>query len=259
MKNTNCNFFVTNNSVVRNIWGKADTILFIFAGASAEFALNQSVDWLYFTGKLPADPLGRLFSTVGYARKIIFSETAVALQYIDQITAIHKSVEVARNANIPASAYLEVLYLLIDYSIRAFQLLERKLENHEKREVFDVFYRVGKRMALTGLPANYEEYQQLRAKQLAENLYPGHYTADLYKQYKKHLGLIRFVVLKQAQVLVVPAEVNQALSLGKRKWLFPVLYVYKFFRLLRLQNLLKYAILPANYTKQVMALDHTSH
>jgi hypothetical protein len=54
-------WFVSEGSIVREIWGKADTILFIFAGASAEFALNKSVDWLYFTGKLPADPLGRLF------------------------------------------------------------------------------------------------------------------------------------------------------------------------------------------------------
>ena len=67
-------YFVEKDSIVRQIWGKGDTILFIFAGAAAEFALNKAVDWLYFTGKLPADPLGRLFSTVSYARKIIFSE-----------------------------------------------------------------------------------------------------------------------------------------------------------------------------------------
>lgn len=249
------NLFVTENSIVRKIWGKADTILFIFAGASAEFALNQSVDWLYFTGRLPSDPLGRLFSTVAYARKIIFSENEIALQYIDQITAIHSGVEAARDANISSEAYLEVLYLLIDYSIRSFELLERGLNYDEKREVFNVFYRVGKRMELAGLPANYEEYLELREKQLIENLHYSKYTADLYKQYKKHLGAIRFLVLKQAQVLVVPAEVNQALSLGKTRWMLPVLSIYKLFRLLKLQNLLKYAILPSNYTTEVMALD----
>ena len=62
------------DSVVRRIWGKGDTILFIFAGAAAEFALNKAVDWLYFTGRLPADPLARLFSTVSYARIIVFAE-----------------------------------------------------------------------------------------------------------------------------------------------------------------------------------------
>jgi hypothetical protein len=66
-------YFVGKHSIVRKIWGKADTVLFIFAGAAAEFALNKAVDWLYFTGKLPANPLDRLFSTVTYARKIVFS------------------------------------------------------------------------------------------------------------------------------------------------------------------------------------------
>ena len=48
-------------------------VAFIFAGAAAEFALNKAVDWLYFTGKLPKDPLGRLFTTVEYARQIVSS------------------------------------------------------------------------------------------------------------------------------------------------------------------------------------------
>ena len=125
-------YFVDKNSIVRQIWGKADTILFIFAGASAEFALNKSVDWLYFTGRLPSDPLGRLFSTVTYARRILFSDYDGALRAIDQITAIHKNVETGRGMKIPDEAYLDVLYLLIDYSIRSYELLERKLSDAEK-------------------------------------------------------------------------------------------------------------------------------
>jgi hypothetical protein len=81
--------------------GKGDTILFIFAGASAEFALNKAVDWLYFTGRLPADPLGRLFSTVNYARQIVFSKEDDALRAIDKISAIHSVVEANRGARIP--------------------------------------------------------------------------------------------------------------------------------------------------------------
>src|SRR3569623_1952418 len=114
------NYFVDKNSVVREIWGKGDTILFIFAGASAEFALNKAVDWLYYTGRLPADPLGRLFSTVNYARDIVFSEQDAALNAIDKITAIHSAVEKSRGASIPDWAYRDVLFMLIDYSIRAY-------------------------------------------------------------------------------------------------------------------------------------------
>src|SRR4028118_2157360 len=86
-------YFVDKHSIVRQIWGKSDTILFIFAGASAEFALNKAVDWLYFTGKLPADPLGRLFSTVAYAREIVFSSSEQADKAIARIYMIHKGVE----------------------------------------------------------------------------------------------------------------------------------------------------------------------
>src|SRR5687768_17949777 len=89
-------YFVSQGSIVRRIWGKSDTILLIFAGAAAEFALNKAVDWLYFTGRLPSDPLGRLFSTVAYAREIIFSSTDNANKAIDKMKNIHSAVEGAR-------------------------------------------------------------------------------------------------------------------------------------------------------------------
>ena len=82
-------YFVDQNSVVRKIWGKSDTVLFIFAGAAAEFALNKAVDWLYYTGKLPSDPLGRLFSTVRYAHKIVFSPTDEAHIALEGLRGAH--------------------------------------------------------------------------------------------------------------------------------------------------------------------------
>ena len=134
--------FVSKDSIVRTIWGKGDTILFIFAGASAEFALNKAVDWLYYTGKLPSDPLGRLFSTVAYARQIVFSSLETAHKAIDKMSAIHSSLETARGTRIPDWAYRDVLFMLIHYSIASFEVLERKLSAAEKEEVYQVFYRV---------------------------------------------------------------------------------------------------------------------
>src|ERR1700759_4810877 len=98
-------YFVNKGSVVRKIWGKSDTILFIFAGASAEFALNKSVDWLYFTGRLPQDPIGRLFSTVSYARHIVFSEKETAMKAIDKMNQIHSELKNKRGYKIPDWAY----------------------------------------------------------------------------------------------------------------------------------------------------------
>src|SRR5205823_5159039 len=149
-------YFVDKKSIVRQIWGKSDTVLFIFAGAAAEFALNKAVDWLYFTGRLPSDPLGRLFSTVTYARKIIFSKNDDALKTIDSIASIHRQVEIKRGKAIPAWAYRDVLFMLIHYSIASFEVLERKLSADEKEEIYNVFLRFGNRMNLQELPGDYK-------------------------------------------------------------------------------------------------------
>jgi hypothetical protein len=248
-------YFVKEGSIVREIWGKADTILFIFAGASAEFAVNKAVDWLYFTGKLPADPLGRLFSTVAYARQIVFSEYAAANRSIDKITAIHQDVEAKRGAQIPDWAYRDVLFMLIDYSIRSYEVLERKLTSDEKSEAFDVFYRVGTRMGINGLPHTYAAWEKMRAEHIRENLQSSNFSKDLYQQYRKHLGAVRYFLLKQVQILVVPQHVNNLLSLGRAPLIAPVIFLYKCARTIGLEKLIKNAILPPAYITQIENLD----
>ncbi len=252
-------WFVNEGSIVREIWGKADTILFIFAGASAEFALNKSVDWLYFTGKLPADPLGRLFSTVGYARQIVFSEYDDAMRAIRQIASIHQGVERSRNARIPDSAYRDVLFMLIDYSIRSFELLERKLTTAEKEELFTVFHAVGEGMGVPGLPANLRTWERMRAEHLQENLIRSDFTIDLYKQYRKHLGWYRYYLLRNVQMALVPQRVNALLRLGQ-SWLLDLLLpLYKIGRRLGVGTFLRNMLLPENYKMQVIDLDMAVH
>jgi uncharacterized protein (DUF2236 family) len=252
-------WFVNEGSIVREIWGKADTILFIFAGASAEFALNKSVDWLYFTGKLPADPLGRLFSTVGYARQIVFSEYDDAIRAIRQIASIHQGVERSRNARIPDSAYRDVLFMLIDYSIRSFELLERKLTIAEKEELFKVFHAVGEGMGVAGLPADLRAWQRMRAEHLQENLIKSHFTIDLYKQYRKHLGWYRYHLLTNVQMRLVPERVRTLLGLRQRRFLDLLLPVYKMTRWLGVGAFLRNMLLPENYKMQVIDLDMAVH
>jgi hypothetical protein len=248
-------FFVDKHSIVRQIWGKSDTILFIFAGAAAEFALNKAVDWLYFTGRLPADPLGRLFSTVNYARLIVFSEKQTAHKAIDTMRNIHAGVEASRGSAIPDWAYRDVLFMLIHYSIAAFELLERKLTTEEKQEVFKVFNEVGMRMGLKGLPGCFNEWVVMREEHLEQNLRRSEYTIDLFKQYRKKLGGFRFVLLKEGEKLVVPIQVRNLLDLGKFSSLSFVLPAYKLSRSLKLDGILKAAILPSAYKKQIRELD----
>ncbi len=248
-------FFVQKSSVVRSIWGKGDTILFIFAGAAAEFALNKAVDWLYFTGRLPADPLGRLFSTVSYARKIVFSENEAALKAIDKITAIHSGIEKERGSSIPDWAYRDVLFMLIHYSIASFELLERKLTDDEKEETYNVFYRMGMRMGIKELVPHYKEWLPVREMHMQNDLEKSKYTVDLFNQYKKHLGGIRYLLLLEGQKLVVPKKVAALLNFGKASFLTPVFPLYKLSRRIKLDWFIKSAILPRAYLPQIKDLD----
>lgn len=247
--------FVKNDSVVRKIWGKSDTILFIFAGASAEFALNKAVDWLYFTGKLPSDPLGRLFSTVRYARKIVFSSMDDANNAIDTMRKIHSAVEQNRGDVIPDWAYRDVLFMLIHYSISAYELLEKKLNDAEKEEVYNVFYRVGTRMGLKELPENYIDWLPIRESHLKENLQKSEFTTDLFKQYRKHLGGIRYKVLLEGQKLVIPNRVKELMHFSDFSLITPLVPIYKFSRFIKMDGLIKSILLPSDYKSQIDELD----
>lgn len=248
-------YFVDKHSVVRQIWGKSDTILFIFAGAAAEFALNKAVDWLYFTGRLPVDPLGRLFSTVSYAQAIVFSEKQAALRAIDSMAKIHAGVEAKRSVNIPDWAYRDVLFMLIDYSIRSFKVLDRKMSIAEKNEVFLVFTRMGIRMGLKGLPETFEAWEKMRQEHLEQNMQHSNYTDDLFMQYRKHLGAIRYRILIETQILVAPSKVREMLGFRKVSLMNPIIAVYKVSRSLKLDWVLKELILPKKYKKEIRGLD----
>ncbi len=248
-------YFVDKDSIVRKIWGKSDTILFIFAGAAAEFALNKAVDWLYFTGKLPSDPIGRLFSTVRYARTIVFAPLQDANEAINTMVRIHNGVEHKRGSTIPDWAYRDVLFMLIHYSIAAFELLESKLTGDEKEEVYNVFYRVGKGMGLKELPENYCDWLAVREAHLKADLVKSRYTIDLFQQYKKQLGTIRFRLLKEAQKLVVPAHVRNLLGLNLPSLLIPAVPMYKLSRWMKLDQLIKNILLPTQYRQQINQLD----
>ncbi|MBL7698048.1 MAG: DUF2236 domain-containing protein [Chitinophagaceae bacterium] len=249
------NYYVNEDSIVRQIWGKADTILLIFAGAAAEFALNKAVDWLYFTGRLPSDPLGRLFSTVSYAREIIFSTTPRANMAIDKMRGIHTSVEKARGTHIPDAAYRDVLFMLIHYSISAYEVLERRMTDEEKEDVVEVFCRVGRRMQIKGLPANYDEWVMLYHHHISNNLVHSSFTDDLFKQYRKHLGWMRYIILIESQKLVVSERVKNLLNFKSPGLIRPLIKFYRMSRKIKADHILKFLLLPPLYKHRIRMLD----
>jgi uncharacterized protein (DUF2236 family) len=205
--------FVARGSVVRRIWGDAELVLLVFAGSAAEFALNKAVDWLFFTGKIPNDPVGRLFSTVGYAQAIVFADAETAARTIASINAAHGAVEQARGRSIPEWAFRDVLYMLVDYSERAHRLLYGPLDAAEREELYAVFRRVGEGMNIAGLPRDYRAWQTDRREHLERDLAFSKHTALLYKQYQRHLGGWRYRILLQVQAQLAPERVRRLLRL----------------------------------------------
>ena len=245
------NYFVDEKSIVREIWKNTDMVLLIFAGSAAEFALNKAVDWLYYTGKIPTNPIERLFSTVEYAQKIVFQEEKMALSTIDQINQIHTNVEQSRGQSIPNWAYRDVLYMLIDYSILSFELLERKLKNNEKEAIFEVFINLGTRMNLENLPKNYDTWKIDRNIHLENDLEKGKLTLHLFEQYKKHLGSARYFLLLQIQKMLVPQSVHNKLFRTSYFPMFLLVYLYKLSKIIQIDRLLKWILFPKKYKQQL--------
>jgi uncharacterized protein (DUF2236 family) len=246
--------FLPPSSVVRKIWGTPDMVLFIFAGASAEFALNKEVDWLFYTGKLPADPIGRLFSTLRYSQQIIFSDKQGAGASIGSINAIHQGVQASRGGTISQEAYQSVLFMLIHYSIAVYELLEVPLHEKEKDEVVDVFRNIGMRMGIHGLPWTFAQWSEAYQSLLQSSLQYSPYTNALFRQYRKHLGPLRYYFLGVVQQQLVTHRVGTLLQMRKPFTLSPLLVLYRMIRKTMLGDWVLFTLVPSTYRQQLRLL-----
>jgi uncharacterized protein (DUF2236 family) len=247
--------FVARGSVVRKIWGDPEVVLLIFAGSAAEFALNRAVDWLFFTGRIPSDPVGRLFSTVRYAREIVFADEETARRTLGRINAAHAGVESARGQTIPEWAFRDVLYMLVDYSERAHRLLYGALSRAEREELYAVFKRVGEGLNVKALPEDYGSWRADRRAHMERDLAHGRHTALLYKSYRRHLGEWRYQLLLQVQALLVPERVRRLLRLRQRAVVAAAVEVYASLPLPGLRPLLRRLLLRPRYWGEVAELE----
>lgn len=231
-------------------------VLLVFAGSAAEFALNRAVDWLFFTGKLPSDPIGRLFVTASYAQQIVFADDVMASRALDRIRAAHELVERQRGQSIPDWAHRDVLYMLIDYSERAHQLLARPLDEAERQELYHVFRRVGEGLRIPDLPATYSDWRVDRDVHLHRDLFYGEGTAALYAQYRRQLGAWRYLLLLRVQSILSPEHVRGLLRLKRAEWMRPLLRLYPMLVRAGMRSLIQRLLMPPKYLDAVRALDH---
>lgn len=231
-------------------------VLLVFAGSAAEFALNRAVDWLFFTGKVPNDPIGRLFATAGYAQQIVFADEAMASSALSRINAIHGAVERKRGQSIPQWAHRDVLYMLIDYSERAHEVLDRPLTGEERDELYDVFYRVGLGLRISELPATYAAWKSDRERHLERDLVHGEGTDALYDRYREHLGPWRYRLLLLVQAVLAPELVRELLALKSAAWLRPFLHVYPLLVRAGLRSAVQRLLMPSRYLRAARDLDY---
>lgn len=251
---TSCDF-VRPGSIVRRIWGDPDLVLLIFAGSAAEFALNRAVDWLFFTGKIPQDPIGRLFSTVRYAQEIVFVDEEKALRTLGRINTQHARVEHERRRTIPDWAYRDVLYMLIDYSERAYSLLYKPLSKLEKSELYEVFQRIGNELYVPGLPSTYDEWKTDRREHMARDLVYSKHTSMLFREYRRHLGWWRYQLLLEVQSVLVPGEVRRLLDFKSNPLISGLVETYGVITGGHVRLLVHSLLIPPRYWSEVRSFD----
>jgi hypothetical protein len=192
------------SEITRTIWGDAENILLIYAGSAAEFALNPENHWLFYTGKLPADPLRRFEQTLLYQRKLFFMPVESVPALARHIKSIHNEVEEKRSREeggikISDQAYLQVFSMLIEYGILGYEYLHRrKLSTVEKETYFIDMRAIAALMEIRNFPENFHDYQTRRALMVMSELQCNAFTRELMDAYRKSLtpvcywGLVQF-------------------------------------------------------------------
>jgi hypothetical protein len=248
-------YFVEPGSIVRKIWGRTDNVLLIFAASAAEFSLNNAVDWLFFTGKIPAKPIARMISTVEYASHILFSEEKTALATIKAVRQIHGGVENARKMNIPDAAYRDILNMLIDYSIKSHELLNGAISDAEKAEVFIAFKRFGNEMGIPGIPDTYFRWELERAQTLKSNFNRSTYTVKLQESYRKNLGELRYWILVEIQKMMLDPKLLSMLQLTNKSWLRMPIGVYTLIKNSKVALWLIMQVIPKEFQKNLKQIN----
>jgi uncharacterized protein (DUF2236 family) len=230
-------------------------VLLVFAGSAAEFALNRAVDWLFFTGRIPVDPIGRLFDTAGHAQHIVFADEATAARTLDGIRAAHEAVERQRGKRIPDWAHRDVLYMLIDYSERAHELLVGPLSADQQTDLYDVFHRVGAGLRIPDLPPSYAEWKADREAHMRRDLARSAGTDALYARYREELGAWRYRLLLWIQGILTPVHVRHLLHLKSASWLRPLVRMYPTLARVGLRSTMQRLLMPSKYLGAVHTLD----
>jgi uncharacterized protein (DUF2236 family) len=230
------------SEITRTIWGDAENILLIYVGSAAEFALNPENHWLFYTGKLPSDPLRRFETTLRYQRKLFFTPQEAMPALARHIKDIHRDVEESRSRKegpikISDQAYLQVFSMLIEYGILGFEYLHRRQMTQQERETyFDDMRSVALMMEIRDFPEDYRHYLARRARMVASELQCNAFTLELMDAYRKSLPSVSYWGLLQFQARFIHPTLASRLNLKTNRffewayWIYPRVRFQPLFR-----------------------------
>lgn len=240
-------------AVIRRVWGSVDTVMLIFAGSAAEFAVNKAADWLFWTNALPGAPIKRFFETVSYAQAVLLGDARTVARQMAAINGAHRGVERSRGYAIPAWAYRDVLFMLIDYGERAHAVVYGPMSDRDRHAHWVLMRELGEELHVEDLPVDYAAYQAARHQHLLENTAHTAWTDALYAAYRKDLGPLRMALLLDLQASLVPEHVAGLLHLRRRAHVDWLLRLYRHTPRWLVPRLAPW-LLPRPYFGQVAAL-----
>lgn len=243
-------------NLLKKIWSHPDCVLVIFAGSSAEFALNPASDWLFFTGRLPADPIARFASTITYSHQVIFAPSdSKQLALAKNIHQIHTKVEDKRGLTISAVAYRDVLLMITAYTLSAYPLVfNEELTDLQKDSIVKGMGAVWQGMNIVDPPENFQEFDNLREEMMTRLAWT-EWTGPLLESYEKSLGKqgYYFLILTYREILD-----GRLLSLLKLKPSTQSWFLKPFFHFIsktRLITLFYQALFPVELQKMLALID----
>jgi hypothetical protein len=230
------------SEITRTIWGDPENILLIYVGSAAEFALNPENHWLFYTGKLPSDPLRRFERTLRYQRKLFFTPHEAIPALARHIKDIHKDVEKSRSQvegpiKISDQAYLQVFSMLIEYGILGFEYLRRrKMRLQERETYFDDMRSIALMMEIRDFPEDYRHYLTRRTQMVVSELQCNAFTLELMAAYRKSLPAFSYWGLLQFQARFIHPILASRLNLKSNRFFEWLYWIYPRVRFQPLSN-----------------------
>jgi hypothetical protein len=201
-------------SLTQKIWRHPDCLLIIFAGSSAEFALSPRVDWLFYTGRLPGDPIERMFSTIAYSQRVLFADTREKqMQLTHQVQNIHAALEQKRGQTLEPKDYRDVLLMTTAYTLKAYELVfGRALTPTQSTDIICEIAHAWRGMKLENTAEDYETFLDLRRDMFSRFVY-SEWTPKLLQSYERILGQRGDLFLRLIYQELLDAEILRLLSI----------------------------------------------